>query len=151
MQWQIITISDLYDAKAAPLITAVQTTCLAAGQPDPIPELIANATEEVRGAMGFSGKYMLSATLNSLPPNLVDMVVQRIVRLCKRRLEQPLTQDERDDEKQFQDKLGKLMAGKWPIANPDDPILVNPTAPGGTVSSFGNTCRDYSRWDTQNL
>lgn len=151
MQWTIINVGNLNDAKAAPLILAVQTTCLASGQGDPTVGLISTTVEQVRGAVGFSGKYLISQTAGSLPPNLVDMAVQKIVRICKRRLEQPLTQDERDEENQFQKVLEALRAGRYPVDNPDDPVAVNPSNPAGRVSPFGNTCRPFSTYQIRYL
>ena len=151
MQWISISEAMLNDAKAAPLIAAVANTNLAAGQGDPIPNLVASIAEEIRGAIGFAGKYQVSATVLTIPPNLKDMAVQKCVRICKRRLEQTLTQDERDEESTYQKRLGLIREGKWPVDNPDDPIAVNPSTPFGKVSSFQPYCRQYDHRHTQNL
>lgn len=151
MQWTSLTYAALYDAKAFQLIQAVQTTCLGSGQGDPTPNLIAQVCEEIRGAIGFNSKYQVSATLGSIPPNLKDMAVQKIIRVCKRRLEQTLTQDDRDDESTYQKKLTGLIAGTVPVDQPDDPLSISPSQPLGSVSSITPPTRRFTRCDTDNL
>src|SRR5262245_14632235 len=119
MQWITLSNSDTWDAKAYQLILAVSTTCLNSGQTDPVPNLISSVVEELRGAIGYSGKYQVSSTASTIPPNLKDMAVQKVVRLGKRRLEQQLTIDERDEENVYQKRLGYIRAGDWPIDQPD--------------------------------
>lgn len=156
--WRTLTTGDLNDAKAAPLINAVRTTCLASGQADPTTNLIANVAEEIRGAIGFSGKYLISATDAALPPNLLDMAAQKVVRVCKRRLEQMLTPDERDEEQVYQKRLGLLREGRYQVDAPDDPVTSNPSTPSGRVTGWTfnadsdpNTARPYSRSETRYL
>lgn len=160
MQWTTLTVSALNDAKAAPLITAVRTTCLASGQSDPTTSLLQNVANQIRSAIGFSGKYMISATVYAVPPNLQDMAINRVVRLCKRRLEQPLTPDERDEETEFQKTIERLTRGEWPVDVPDDPISANPSTPAASrvsllpntnVGDAANTARPFARNMTGNL
>lgn len=151
MQWISLTSSALNDAKAAPLIAAVQTTCLATSQTDPTPNLIAAVCEEIRGAVGFNGKYSVSATVLTIPPNLKDMAVQKIIRVCKRRLEQTLTQDDRDDESTYQKRIMALTRGEFPVDQPDDPLGISPSQPLGLVSSVTPPTRRFTRELTDNL
>lgn len=152
MQWITLSNTNVWDAKAYQLINAVSTTVLASGQSDPVPQLISSIIEELRGAIGYSGKYQVSATASSIPPNLKDMAVQKVVRLCKRRLEQQLTLDERDEESVYQRRLGLIRAGDWPIDQPDDPLAISPSTPQGRVSDAGTgICRQFTTRDLSNL
>lgn len=151
MQWIPLAIGQLNDAKAAQMIAAVQTTCLASGQSDPVPALIGQIVEEIRGAIGFSGKYGVSATEGTIPPNLKDMAVQKIVRICKRRLEQTLNQDDRDDEANYQKRLDLIRRGEWPIDQPDDPLALAPSTPNGRVSEVRAPARRFTRSQLDNL
>lgn len=151
MIWITLTSVALYDAKAAQLILAVQQTCLASGQSDPVPNLIAATCEELRGAIGYSGKYQVSATLGTIPQNLKDLAVQKIIRVCKRRLEQQSTQDDRDDESNYQKRLTAIMAGEYPIDQPDDPMALAPSTPQGRVSEVQGITRRFTRSQLDNL
>lgn len=152
MQWITLSNSNVWDAKAFQLIAAVSASCLGSGQTDPVPNLISSVIEELRGAIGYSGKYQVSTTASTIPPNLKDMAVQKIVRLCKRRLEQQLSLDERDEESVYQRRLGFIRSGDWPIDQPDDPLASNPSAPQGRVSDAGTgICRQFTTRDLSNL
>lgn len=151
MLWITLTSAALYDAKAAQLILAVQSTCLNTNQPDPVPNLISSIVEEIRGAIGYSAKSGVSQTLGTIPPNLKDMAVQKVVRLCKRRLEQTLTQDDRDDEVIYQKRIQAILAGEYPVDQPDDPFAVAPSAPTGKVSSVTGPARRFTRCQLDNL
>ncbi len=145
LPWVTLTIDDLNDAKAATLIAAVQTSALAVGQGDPIPTIIDGTVADLRGAIGFSGKYQLSATPNTIPPNLYDLAVQNILRSCKARLEQQLSQGDIADESNYQKRLTDLIAGRYPVDKPDDPMSSTPSTPLGRVSEVQGVTRLFTR------
>ena len=151
MQWITLAIADLQAAKAAQLIAAVQGNALATGQADPIPVLLSQVIEEIRGAIGYSGKYQVSTTASTIPPNLKDMAVQKAVRICKRRLEQMLSSEEATDETSYQSRLKDLIRGAWPVDAPDDPLTANPSTPLGRVSTITTNARQYSVSQLSNL
>lgn len=152
MQWIELTIDDLNEARAAPIITAVQTTVLAAGQPDPIPFLIAQVVQEIRGMIGFSGKFPLDGDSDdSLPPNLKDMAVQKICRVAKGRVNMPLNETERQDESVYQARLKMISEGRFPIDIPDNPADVNPSLPQGKVTNIQGFRREFTRSTLRNL
>lgn len=145
LPWITLSASDLNDAKAATLISAVANNALASGQSNPVPNLIAAIVNELRGAIGFSGKYQVSETEATIPPNLKDMAVQKIIRDCKKRLEQQYTQDDRDDESTYQKRLERIHQGEFPIDQPDDPMLSAPSTPLGKVSEVVPPARRFTR------
>ncbi len=152
MQWIELSISDLNEARAAPIITAVQTTVLASGQPDPVPFLISQVVQEIRGMIGFSGKFPLDGdSADSLPPNLKDMAVQKICRVAKGRVNMPLNETERQDESVYQTRLKMISEGKFPIDIPDNPAQVNPSLPQGKVTNIQGFKREFTRKDLRNL
>jgi hypothetical protein len=153
MQWITLTNTDLTDARATQILTAAQTNATAAGQSDPLPIAIARVTEELRGVIGFSGKYQVSATANTLPPNLKDMAVQKVIRMVLRRLNQPalLTEDDRQDERTYEARLNLIRAGNYQIDLPDDPLDVAPSTPVGAVGFNQGDCRQYTTKGLQNL
>jgi hypothetical protein len=96
------------------------------GQPDPLPELIANAVAEIRTAIGFKSQSLLDANTAALPPNLVDLAVQKICRALKKRIQMAFTPSEIDDEKTYNSRIGALTRGEWPVDAPLNPVV--PTA-----------------------
>lgn len=152
MTWIELALADLNEARAAPIITAVQTTVLGSGQPDPIPFLISQVVQEIRGAIGFSGKFPLDGDSDdSLPPNLKDMAVQKICRVAKGRVNMALNETERQDESVYQTRLKMILDGKYPIDIPDNPATVNPSLPQGAVTNIRGFRREFTRSTLRNL
>lgn len=151
LAWTTLAVGDLNDAKAATLISAVQSNALASGQSDPVPALISSIIEELRGAIGFSGKYQVSATVSTIPPNLKDMAVQKIVRVCKGRLEQLLSQGEMADEVTYQKRINAIISGEYPIDQPSDPMASPPSTPQGRVSEVQGVTRRFTRCQLDGL
>lgn len=127
--WIAIALLDLNDARVAELIEAFRTEELGAGQSDPMPRLIANVCTELRDCITFGGATV-SATANSIPASLKELAVQKVARLLKQRLLQPLSDDEKEAEKLYQKRLEKLTQGEWPVETPDNPVTV-PDVPQG--------------------
>ena len=151
--WITITTANLQDSRAATMIAAVQTTALASGQSDPVPNIIASVCGEVRGAIGFSGKYQVSATASTVPPNLKDMTVQKIIRMAIRRLNQGalLTEDDRQEERVYESRLNLIREGRYPVDLPDDPMPVAPSTPLGRVEYIPGDRRLFTTKGLRNL
>jgi hypothetical protein len=146
MGWIQIIEGDLNDARSAPVILAAQTTVLAQGQADPLPALIDKVTQEIRGVVGFSGKYnMDGASLTTVPLNLKDMAVSKIVRLAKQRLNMPWQPADTDDEKTYQARLNSLRDGRWPVDIPDVVASVNPSLQQGLIAFNHGFRRRFTR------
>lgn len=153
--WIQVTLADLQDARAGPLVLAMQQTALASGQTSPVPRIIADASEEVLGAIGFSGRYLMDAsygtvTPNVIPPNLKRMVVEKICRIFKGRLNMALLPQEVEEERVYQDRLSDLIAGKWPVDVTDNPGN-NLSVQGGAVSAYNPNTTQFSRSKLNNL
>jgi hypothetical protein len=152
MQWTLVTVGDLNDSRAAPIVEAARTSVLASGQSDPVPNLIAKVVEELRGVIGFSGKYQLDGTSDStLPPNLKDLAVLRVGRMAKSRIAMPWDETDKEDERTYQSRLGSIRDGKWPIDRPDTPAAVLPGLPLGTVGSNPGVTRQFTASTMRNL
>lgn len=152
MQWITVTVDDLNNSRAAPIILAARSTVLAVGQADPLPSLIAQVQAEIRGMVGFSAAYGLDAdSITSIPPNLKDMAVQKICREAKGRLNLPWTEQDREDEKVYQARLGFIRDGKWPIDAPDNVATVNPDLPVTRMEYVPGFTRIFTRKSLQDL
>lgn len=126
--WINITLADLNDARVGKLVEALRTKALADEQTDPMPRVITSVAHEVRDCIAFGGTT-LSATVDSIPPGLKDLVVQKVVRALKARLLMALTTEEQEAERLYQRRLEQLTRGDWPVDTPSDPIETPPLPP----------------------
>lgn len=59
MAWVELTVEDLKPRLSGPELTLLQSRALATGQSDPVPEVIAQAIDEVRGYVSSNRKNVL--------------------------------------------------------------------------------------------
>lgn len=122
--WLVISAADLTDHKVAELVDALRNEALGSGQADPTPGIIVEVSAEIRGAIGFSGRYLVDANLAAIPASLREAAANKIIRVLKGRLEIPLTADEQSDAKIYESRLQALVNHAWPVEQPD--IVLNP-------------------------
>lgn len=147
--WIQVTFADIQNSRSGPLVLGFQSTALATGQTNPVPAIIDQVTEEILGIIGFSGRVVMDASYgtvspNVLPPNLKDMAVEKICRKLKGRLDMPLTEQERQDEKDYNQRLNLLREGKWPVDISDNPGN-NLSVQGGAVVSQQRQHAEFTR------
>lgn len=131
--WIIITLADLNDARVAELIDACRQEALGAGQGDPMVTIIPMVTDEVRRCIAFCRSTPLDAMATTVPAGLKELAVQKIVRLMKARLQQPMTDDEVRAETLYQKRLEQLTLCNWPVDKPDTPLTTATVERGGAV------------------
>jgi len=124
--WRPIVLGDLHAASVSGKVALVRSAASARSLPDPAPAAIANITLELRGAIGFSGKYAVDADTTALPGSLLDLAIKKIVRDMAKAVNLPLTEDEKTDERTYEARLEKIRAGDWPVENADTPIATKP-------------------------
>jgi hypothetical protein len=154
--WIAVTLADLQDAQAGPLVTAFQTTALASGQSDPTGRVIANISDEILGSIGFSGRYTMDAsqgtvTPNVIPPNLKDLCVKKVCRVLKGRLNMVLLPDQTQDERTYQSTLLQLREGRFPINATSNPSGSNIAVKPGLVTLNLGQRRQFEPHDLRNL
>lgn len=154
--WIAVAIADLQNVQAGPLVVAMQSTATAVGQTDPITPVIAQVSDEVIGAIGFSGRYLTDATQgtlvpNLIPPNLKDMVVMKVVRKMRGRLNMILLPDQIQDEQTYQRTLSALRKGEYPIDVTNNPSGSNISVNPGTVALNPGIPRRFTPFQLRNL
>lgn len=154
--WIAVGLIDLQNAQAGPLVVAFQSTALAAGQPDPTAQVIADVSDEILGSIGFSGRYTMDASQgtvfpNVIPPNLKNMAVKKICRLMKGRLEMPLRTDEIEEGRTYERTLDALRRGAFPIDATNNPSGSNIAVKPGLVASNYGYRREFQPHDLRNL
>lgn len=153
--WIALAVADLQNSRSGPLVLGFTTTALATGQTDRVTPLISNTSEEILGAIGFSGKYTMDAsygtvTPNVIPPNLKDMAIEKVIRRLKQVLDMPLTAQESEDERTYNRTLALIREGRYPIDITNNPGN-NISLPGGGVTTYVRNRSEYTRRGLSNL
>ena len=157
--WIQVALVDLQNAQAGPLVVAMQSTALASGQTDPTPQVICDTSDEILGAVGFSGRYTMDASQgtfaagvpNLIPPNLKNFCVKRVIRTCKGRLNMAPNAMDLVDEKTYQDTLSLLRKGQYPVDLTNNPSGSNVSIKSGAVALNSGYCRKFQPWELRNL
>ena len=124
--WRPIIADDLNAASVSGKVAIIRSIASGSSLPDPAPALITIIVQELRGAIGFSGKYQTDQDTTALPGSLVDLAIKKIVREMSRAVNLPLSEDEKADERTYEARLDKIRQGLWPIDPPDNPNLIAP-------------------------
>lgn len=147
MSWTTITLLDLNDARVAELVTALRSEELGAGQTDPMPRRIQAVITQVRDFIALCAATPVDTDATLIPASTKDEATEEIIRRLKKRLLQPLGDDEIRGEKRYNDMLAALRDGIWPVDTPDDPIATNPVQSPGGSPRFTPKCRRFTRCD----
>lgn len=125
MNWITITLADLPVAKADALVNALRTAALGAGQVDPMPEVITNATNRIRMEIAAGGRTVLDADATKIPPSLKSLAVRMVLREGQGRLNAlgglPLSEDERQESKDDLRFLERIAKGEITVEASSNP------------------------------
>jgi hypothetical protein len=106
--WIVITAAHLNDYSAGAKVNALRTAALAGGQADPFTNVSADVIARVRAQIGSNKTNQLSATANSVPPDLKTHTCWLIIQAMQGRLPGlKLTDDEKEMVKKAEDYLAK--------------------------------------------
>jgi phage gp36-like protein len=119
--WTSITIADLRDTKVSALVEACRTAALGAGQSDPVPNIIANVVARIRAEVAGCSKNSLDADTAAIPADLKSLACRMIVREAMSRLQQPLNDDEREEQRNDLRYLERIARCEVPVAATDTP------------------------------
>ena len=126
--WITLTTGQLSDAKAAAMVDALRTAALGSGQTDPVPGIIADVIVRIRMEIAAGGRTMLSADLTKIPPSLHRLALRMVLREGQSRLNAlgalPLSEDERNEERNDLRFLERIAKGELTVEIPDDPATV---------------------------
>jgi phage gp36-like protein len=108
MAWTILTEADVRTRLTGPELNALKTAALASGQSDPLPEIVSQVVDEVRGYVAV--RFALSAG-STVPSKLVSASLAIIrYRLATRLPVKGLLTDERKEENQDAIRLLRRVA-----------------------------------------
>lgn len=148
--WIPITVTTLYEAKIAALVDACSTAAKKAGQDDRAAGLIQGVVDEVRNAVATCGSNRVDADETTIPKSLRRMAVVMILAQLKGALEEPLTEDERNELRAVETRLRAVAKCEWKVEQPDTPTV--PEIQGGSeIETIEDGASGSSREDLKGL
>lgn len=122
MNWLTLTPQDIYDYLAAPQAQALQQSILATEQDDPLPTLISDICKQVRATLAANPALTLSATVDSIPPELKPATCALIIETAQTRIPGLLlNEDQKQLAREARILLQHAANGRFGITKPDDP------------------------------
>jgi phage gp36-like protein len=118
MAWQTISDSDIATRLAGPEVDALRETALADGQSDPVPEIVGQVVDEVRGYVAAGG-YTLGAGA-TIPGKLLGASLAIARYRCATRLpgESFLSDSRKEEYRDAIRLLERVADGKFAIEEP---------------------------------
>ena len=116
--WITLTESDIQATLSGPELTALKTAALAAGQSDPLPDILARVTREVRGYVAGCDKNTLGDG-DTIPDELEGAAVA-LARyyLCTRLPVRLLTEERKEEYRSALTLLRDVAACRYAIVQP---------------------------------
>lgn len=120
--WTTISSDDLNHYLVAAQVSAMRSAALGAGQADPFTEVMPTVIARIRAICSTNGK-VISATANSVPPELKDIACYLILEELQTRLPGlVLTDEQRRQTDNGRDYLKQIARGDALVSDPLDPI-----------------------------
>jgi hypothetical protein len=144
--WIVIAATDLNDYLVGAQVNALRTAALAAGQADPFNAVMPAVAARVRAEVQGCKTNQISATANSVPPDLKRETVLLILEAMQTRLPSlKLTEDQRSQIDRAYDYLKRIARCEVPISQPDDPLSPSNVQKGGDAELVTKTDRVATR------
>jgi hypothetical protein len=128
--WVTLTVANLNTYLEASVLSVLQTKDLAAGQTDRFTQAMLDVTAKIRARIQSVPGCVVSATVNSVPPELVDVAVKLILLAIQAAYPAlGLTKDQLTDFNKAWKELDTLQSkdGKQPpilsVSMPPDPLV----------------------------
>ena len=130
--WIQLTEADLHRYLAEPQVTALRTVALADGQPDPLPEILADVSARIRAEVAACPRNRLSADPALIPPELKGAAVALAAAALQSRVPPVrLTRDQDRSADNARRLLKRVAECEVAIAVPPDPAPASDYPSGG--------------------
>lgn len=144
--WIVITANHLNDYSAGAKVNALRTAALAGGQADPFLTVMPDVVARVRAQIGSNKTNQLSATANSVSPDLKTHTCWLIIEAMQSRLPGlKLTDEEKNMVKKAEDYLARVAKGDFLVLAPTDPLGTSPLEMGASAEVVSSTTRISTR------
>ncbi len=150
--WISITPDNLNDYLAAAQVSAFRTKALAAGQSDPLVEIITDVARRIRTEIRGCPSNRVSATDGALPPELKSTAIALIVEAAQTRLPGlKLTDEQKRAADNARAYLLRIARCEVPVSAPDNPQEPPTEQRGGRVEVVGSRSNPLSANRLQGL
>jgi phage gp36-like protein len=148
MAWTTLNAAAVATRLTGPELAALQSAALADGQTDPLPEIVTQVVDEVRGYVAAGGITLGAA--GTVPSKLVSAALAIIrYRLATRLPIKSLLTDTRIQENRDAIQLLQRVAdGKFLVEEPTETDTESSSAPS---PSFGDRTLNYERADQDGI
>lgn len=120
--WIPITTDTLKEAKIAALIDACDSAALGDGQMNRADGLIAGVVKDIRNYVSTCKRNRVEEDISTIPESLRDLAVDLIIARLKGAIEQPLTEDERNNLIDRRRQLRDIAKCELAVDQPQNPI-----------------------------
>lgn len=134
MAWTTITVENVRTRLAGAEVEALQTSALADGQTDPLPEIVGQVIDEIRGYVSAAGVTL--GVHNTIPSKLMGAALAIIrYRLCSRLPVSSFMTDARIKEnEEAQALLVRVSNGKFLVEEPTETDSEQSSAPSPSIT-----------------
>ena len=119
-RWKNITEADILAYQPAPMVDALKTAALAEDQRPPLDDAIQNITAEIRSVIKTAG-LAVDRNETKIPGELLKHAIALVIAYAKPRINQPLSDDEKENARKANEWLLAIAKGQIKVAAPDDP------------------------------
>jgi hypothetical protein len=143
MAWITLTEADALTGLNAKLLDALRTRVKAAGQADPLPLVIVQVVDQVRGAVGASGRYTLGEGA-TIPAKLKAAALDLLAIRLMNRLDMDLSEGKMTLYKSAEATLRDVRDGRFDI---EEPLVRSEEASSAPKPRITARTRTFSRAD----
>lgn len=142
--WINLVATDLEDYLVAAQVSAMRTAALGDSQGDPFDKVMPDVVRDMRRKIESCPRNVLSATADSIPPELKKAACYLIIEALEGRLKLKVTEDQRKQIDKAEKQMERIADCKEVVTAPLDPEEHQGQQSGG-VTVVNSTCREASR------
>lgn len=144
--WIVITVEDLNAYLVAAQVAALRTAALGAGQADPFSVVLPDVAARIRAEIQGCRTNEVSATPNSIPPELKSYACHLILEAMQTRIPGlHLTVEQKTQANEARKYLARIARCEVPVAQPADPLEPGGVQRGGIIQVATKTTRRATR------
>lgn len=144
-EWITVSEEDLNDYLVAAQMNALRTAALAVGQSDPFENIMPAIAQRMRLKIASCARNRLSATANSIPPELKWIAAYLIIEAMQGRIPSlRLSDDQKTQISEAKKQLDRIADCKDVVSEPTDPEESVAQQSGG-ISLVSSTTRAATR------
>ena len=148
--WIIITADQLNDYSVAAKVNALRTAALKAGQADPFDAVMPDVVAAVRMQIQSCASNQVSATANSIPPELKSHVCWLIIQAMQARLPGlKLSDEEKDMVKKADRYMEKVASCEYKVSAPEE--ASDEVVQAGTSPAITPRTKRFERCDQDGI